>query len=244
MLPKIDVPVYETTLISTGKKVKFRPFLVKEQKLFLMAAQSEDPKEVIDIIKQVINNCLIAKVDINNLPMFDLENLFIQLRARSVGEVVNLRYNCNNTVKDDTGQDKVCGGLVKFDLNILDIHPEKNPEHTNKIELSKKLGIVMKYPTFEMIDKLNLQSGDMDKILDVLIACMDFIYDENQTYYIKDTPKEELVEFIENMQQSDLEKIQKFFDTMPKLRKMVHFKCPKCSYEEDMVIEGIQNFFV
>ncbi len=244
MLPKIDVPVYETTLISTGKKVKFRPFLVKEQKLFLMAAQSDDAKEVISIIKQVINNCIIGKVDIDSLPMFDLENLFIQLRARSVGEVVNLRYNCNNIVKGEDGQDKNCGALVKFDLNILEIQPEKNPEHTNKIELTKKLGIVMKYPTFEMIDKLNLQSGDMDKILDVVIGCIDYIYDENQMYYTKDTTKEEMVEFVENMQQADLEKMQKFFDTMPKFKKMVHFKCPKCKYEEDMVIEGIQNFFV
>ena len=117
-LPKLDTPIYETTLISTGKKIKFRPFLVKEQKLFLMASQSEEAKEVVNTIKQVLSNCILDDIDINSLPTFDLEHLFVQLRAKSVGEVVNLRYSCNNNVEDKDGGTKVCGGTVKIDLNL------------------------------------------------------------------------------------------------------------------------------
>ena len=244
-LPKIDVPTYETTLISSGKKVKYRPFLVKEQKLFLMASQASDEKETIDVVKQVLNNCIISDIDVDDLPTFDLEHLFMQLRARSVGEVVNLKYNCNNTVKDDKGEDKVCGGLVKFDLNILDIKPIIDPEHNNKIEISDKLGIVMKYPTLGMVKNFdNLQSESIDTIMDVIVSCIDFIYDADQMYYAKDSTKEELMEFVDNLQQDDLEKIQKFFTTMPKISKPLDFKCGKCGYEEKIVVEGIQNFFV
>jgi hypothetical protein len=244
-LPKIDVPTYETTLISSGKKVKYRPFLVKEQKLFLMASQSTDEKETVDVVKQVLNNCILSDIDVDDLPTFDLEHLFMQLRARSVGEVVNLKYNCNNTVKDDKGEDKVCGGLVKFDLNILDIKPTIDPEHSNKIAITDKLGIVMKYPTLGMVKNFdNLQTESIDTIMDVIVSCIDFIYDADQMYYAKDSTKEELMEFVDNLQQDDLEKIQKFFTTMPKISKPLDFKCGKCGYEEKIVVEGIQNFFV
>ena len=244
-LPKIDVPTYETTLISSGKKVKYRPFLVKEQKLFLMASQSNDEKETINVVKQVLNNCIISDIDVEDLPTFDLEHLFMQLRARSVGEVVNLKYNCNNIVKDDKGEDKPCGGLVKFDLNILDIKPTIDKDHDSKIQITEKLGIVMKYPTLKMVGNFdNLQNESIDSIMEIIVSCIDFIYDDDQMYYAKDSSKEELMEFVENLQQDDLEKIQKFFTTMPKITKPLDFKCGKCGYEEKIVVEGIQNFFV
>ena len=244
-LPKIDVPVYETKLISSGKTIKYRPFLVKEQKLFLMAAQAADEKETIDVVKQVLNNCIITDIDVDDLPTFDLEYLFMQLRARSVGEVVNLKYNCNNTLKDDKGEDKVCGGLVKFDLNLLEIEPTRSEEHNNKIVLSDKLGVVMKYPTLKMIgDTKALQDESIESIMDIIIKCIDYIYDADQMYYAKDSTQEELMEFVESMQQDDLEKIQKFFTTMPKMSKPLDFKCGKCGYEEKIVVEGMQNFFV
>ena len=244
-LPKIDVPTYETTLISSGKKVKYRPFLVKEQKLFLMAAQAADEKETIDVVKQVLNNCIITDIDVDDLPTFDLEYLFMQLRARSVGEVVNLKYNCNNIVKDDKDEDKVCGGLVKFDLHLLEIEPTRSEEHNNKIEISDKLGIVMKYPTLKMIGNTkNLQDENIEVVIDMIIKCIDYVYDADQIYYAKDSTQEELMEFLESMQQDDLEKIQKFFTTMPKISRPLDFKCGKCGYEEKIVVEGIQNFFV
>lgn len=241
-LPKIATPIYETNLISTGKSVRYRPFLVKEQKLFLMAAQSDDAKEVINTIKQVLNNCILSEdIKVNTLPVFDLEHLFLQIRARSVGEVVNLKYTCNNDVPNEEGGTKKCGGSVKIDLNLLEIEPTKNASHSNKIELTDKMGIVMKYPNFDMVQKLNIQNES--DLLDIVIACVDYIYDEDQVYYAKDTPKKELEEFIESLQQSDMEKIQFFFQTMPKLSKRFEFKCGKCGYSEDVNIEGVQNFF-
>ena len=243
MLPKLDVPVYEVKLISTDKTIRFRPFLVKEQKLFLMASESDDQKETVNVIRQVLKNCILDEIDVDNLSTFDLEFLFMNLRARSVGEIVDLKYKCNNTIKDESGEDKKCTGSVEFNLNLLEIQPTKNPEHNTKIQLTENLGICLKYPTFEMIQKYETMNEN-DVMLNVLIDCVDYIYDKEQIYYAKDSTKEEIIEFIDGLQQSHLEKIKIFFDTMPEIKKDVHFKCPKCDYEEDIEIKGMQNFFV
>ena len=242
-LPKIDVPIYEVKMVSTGKPIRIRPFLVKEQKLFLMASESDDPKETIGVIRQVLKNCVLDEIDIDNLPTFDLEYLFMNLRARSVEEVVDLRYKCNNTTKDEKGEEKKCNGVVEFKMNLLEVEPTKNPDHTNKIQLTDNLGLCLKYPTFEMINRYENMSEN-DIMINVLTDCIDYIYDKDNIYYAKDTPKKELEEFIDNLQQKDLEKVKTFFDTMPEVKKDVHFKCPKCSYEEDITIKGMQNFFV
>jgi len=243
MLPKLDVPTYEVGLISTGQTIRYRPFLVKEQKLFLMASESDDPKETINVIRQVLKNCIIDDIDIDSLPTFDLEWLFIQLRARSVEEIVHLNYKCNNNVKDEEGKDVKCNGVVEIDVNLLEIQPSRNPEHTNKIQLNDNLGLVLKYPTFEMIQKFESEKSD-DMITNVLVDCIDYIYDKEQMYYAKDTNKEELTDFVDNLQQKDLEKIRVFFDTVPQVKKDVTFECPRCKYKEDIAIQGIQNFFV
>jgi hypothetical protein len=242
MLPKLDVPIYETQLISNGQTVRYRPFLVKEQKLFLMAAESDDPKDTINAIKQVLRNCVLDDIDIENMATFDIEYLFLQLRARSIGEVVNLRFNCNNTVTEK-GEEQKCGNLVKIDVNVLDVNPIKSENHTNKVQITEKIGVVLKYPTFGSIDFAGLDTQDMQQILNVIVSCIDYIYDEEQVYYAKDTKKEELVEFIENMKQTDLEKISSFFTSLPKLKKEIHFHCDKCNYEEDITLEGVQSFF-
>jgi len=242
-LPKLDVPTYEVDLISTGKTVRFRPFLVKEQKLFLMASESEDSKEIINVVRQVLKNCIIDEIDIDSLPTFDLEYLFMNLRARSVEEVVKLKYKCNNNIKDEKGDENKCIGIVEFDLNLLEVKPTKNPNHTNKIQITDNLGICFKYPTFEMVQKYeNLSENDL--MMNILVDCIDYIYDKDNIYYAKDTSRKELEEFVDNLQQKDLEKFQSFFDTIPEIKKDVHFKCPKCSYEEDITIKGMQNFFV
>jgi hypothetical protein len=242
-LPKIDVPIYTVNLVSTGKPIRFRPFLVKEQKLFMMASESEDPNEMISTIRQVLKNCILDEIDVDNLPTFDLEFIFMNLRARSVEEVVNLRYKCNNTVKNEKGADENCTGLVEFDVNILEIQPTKNEKHKDKIQLTENLGISFKYPTFEMLQKYEKMSEN-EIMLQILIDCIDYIYDKENIFYTKDTPKKELEEFIDSLQQKDLEKFKEFFDTMPEIKKDVHFKCPKCNYEEDITIKGMQSFFV
>ena len=243
MLPKLDVPIYEVKLISTGKTIRFRPFLVKEQKLFLMASEATDPKETINTIRQVLKNCILDELDIDSLPTFDLEFLFMNLRARSVEEVVDLKYKCNNIVKNDKDEDITCTGSVEFKLNLLEIQPIKDPNHTNKIQLTENLGIALKYPSFDMIQKYEDKS-ESEIMSSMLVDCIDYIYDKDQIYYAKDTSREELVEFVDNLQQKDLEKIKVFFDTLPEIKKDVHFKCPKCSYEEDIQIKGLQSFFV
>ena len=243
MLPKLDVPMYTVNLISTGKPVRFRPFLVKEQKLFLMASESEDSNEMVSVIRQVLKNCVLDEVDIDSLPTFDLEYLFMNLRARSVEEIVDLRYKCNNTVKGDNGEDKKCSGVVEFKMNLLEVQPTKNPDHKNKIQLTENLGIAFKYPTFEMIQRYEkMDEGQV--MMNILVDCIDYIYDKDQVYYAKDSTRKELEEFVDNLQQKDLEKFKEFFDTMPEIKKDVHFKCPKCEYEEDITIKGMQNFFV
>lgn len=237
-LPKINAPVYETNLISTGKTIQFRPFLVKEQKLFLMAAESDDAKDVTNAIKQVLNNCIMTEnVDIDTLPVFDLEYLFLQLRIRSVGEISKLKYKCNNKIAEE----KVCGAIVEIDVDLNSINPTIPKEHSQKIELSKDMGIMMKYPNFSILNKLNIESElDMFKIV---VSCIDYIYDKDTIYYSKDYTTAELNDFVDNMSQEDLEKVKNFFSTMPKIEKDLEFKCKKCGYTEQMHVEGIQNFF-
>jgi hypothetical protein len=243
MLPKLDIPTYTVKLISSGKTIRYRPFLVKEQKLFLMASEADDAKETINTIRQVLKNCILDEIDVDHLPTFDLEYLFMHLRARSVEEVVELKYKCNNEVDDEEGVKIKCSGSVAFKLNILEVEPTINPEHTNKIQLTENLGICLKYPTFEMIQKYDT-IGEEEVMTSILVDCVDYIYDKDQIYHAKDSTKEELEEFVDNLQQKDLEKIKKFFDTMPEIKKDVHFKCPKCEYEEDITIKGLQSFFV
>lgn len=236
-LPKIDVPIFSVELPSTKEKVTFRPFLVKEQKLFLMNAENNDPKETINVIRQVLKNCVISSLDIDALPVFDLEYLFLNLRARSVSEVVNLKYKCNNTVED-----KVCGTINEINVNVLEIKPTVYPEHTNKIQLTDNVGICMKYPTFEMLNEMAGKS-EGDVIMETIYNSIDYIYDNESVYQAKDISRKEIEDFIDNIQQKDLEKLRVFFDTMPKIKKEIEYKCKKCDYQEKIVLEGIQDFF-
>jgi hypothetical protein len=239
MLPKIDVPVYTIKLLSTGKEVKFRPFTVKEEKLFLMANESADVETIIDTTKQVLNNCIVTELDIEKLPVFDIEYLFLNIRARSVSEVVTLNYKCNNNVPTEEDKESKCNHLVKFDLNVLDIKPVSKKEVDSKIPLTENIGIVMRYPNFNTMKKYG-----SDDIIKMTADCIEYVYDKEQIYYSKDTTEEERVEFIESLQTKDLEKIKEFFDNMPKLSKNLDFKCGKCGYEEKILLEGIENFFV
>ena len=152
MLPKIDVPVFSINLISSGKEIKFRPFTVKEEKLFLMASESQEFKTIIDTTKQVLNNCIISDIDVDKLPIFDIEYLFLNIRARSVSEIINLSYKCNNDIKNEEDEEThKCANVVQIDLNVLDIKPKTDKKPETKIEITEKLGIVMKYPNFNAL---------------------------------------------------------------------------------------------
>ena len=242
-LPKIDVPVYSTKLISTGKTVKYRAFTVKEEKLFLMANESEDVDTVIDTIKQVLNNCIVTKgVNVEELPLFDIEYLFLKLRAVSVGEVVNLRYKCNNILpKLDDEEEKKCNHVVEIDLNLNEI-TQDSVKIEKTIQITDTMGVTMKYPTFDLLKDFDVNQ-EVDSIIKMTVKCIDFIYDKDNVYYAKDAKEQELIDFVESMQSKDLEKIKDFFISMPKLKKQLDFKCGKCGYQEKIELEGIQSFF-
>jgi hypothetical protein len=242
MLPKIDVPIYEVKLISSGKLIQFRPFLVKEQKLFLMNTENDDVESTVKVIRQVLKNCVLSDIDIDSLPIFDLEYLFMHLRARSVSEVVELKYRCNNTVKDEKGEEKDCGHVNNISFNVLEIKPTITEGHTTKFKLNDKVGIVMKYPTFELMQKTSGKQEN-DIIMDLIYASIDQVYDQDNVYHMKDSTRDEIIEFVDNMQQKDLENIRKFFDTMPKMKKEIDYNCKKCGYQENITLEGVQSFF-
>jgi hypothetical protein len=241
MLPKIDVPIYELILPLTKKSIRFRPFLVKEEKILLMAMESSESDSILLAIKQILTNCCIDDLDVDQLPITDIEYLFLNLRARSVNEIVELPYRCNNKVDGE----KECGNIVTLEMNLLDIHPEVHEKKIDKIEFNESMGILIKYPSFKMVEEAQKQDGpEIDKLMNILIACIDGVYTEETIFYSKDVPKKELMEFIENLTREQFSKVQEFFETMPKIKKDVEFNCAKCGYNETITIEGLQNFFV
>ncbi len=247
MLPKIDVPIYELDLPLSKKRVKFRPFLVKEEKILMMAMESDTDDSTMLAIKQIITNCCLSdNVDIETLPITDLEYFFLNLRARSIGEIVDLQYKCNNKIKDEeSGEEKDCGNVVRLEVNVLDIKPEISENHTTKVPLSPNMGIVMKYPSFKMVeDNAKLEGGEIEKLMNILLTCIESVYTEDSIFYTKDISKEELSEFVENLTRDQFAKVQEFFDTMPKIKKQLDFTCKKCGYHETINVEGLQSFFV
>ena len=202
-----------------------------------MATQSDDEKEMVTTIRQVIKNCLIDELNLETLPAFDLEYLFLNIRAKSVNEVVEVRYKCNNTVDE-----KVCGNYEKFEINLSEVKPTISDEHSKQIMLRDDLGMMMKYPTFEMLYEITGKTEE-EIVFEILPKCIDYIFDNDMKYPVKDTPAEELNEFLDNLQQKDMEKIQQFFSTIPRLKTEVKFQCKKCKYEEDITVEGLQSFF-
>jgi hypothetical protein len=241
MLPKIDVPIYEITLPLLQKKVKIRPFRVKEEKILLMAMESEDDAAVLLAIKQIVNNCCVDNMDVDSLPVLDLEYMFLQLRARSIGEIIDLQYRCNNDV-DKEGETKKCNNIIKLSFNALEVEPQTEESHKKEIQLTPKLGVVMKYPDFKLVNKISNLS-ETELIAKMVAGCVDYIFDNDSVYYAKDASDGELLDFVDSLTREQFEKIQEFFDTVPKMKKNLTFKCSKCGYEEELVLEGIQSFF-
>lgn len=235
-LPLSNTPVFTLTVPSTEKKVKYRPFLVKEEKALLIAQQSEDPVVMIDTIKNIIQSCVKDDLDVDSLATFDIEYIFAQIRAKSVGEYVDLIFYCDTCTSEDA---KV---KMTFDLTTLKV--EKGDTHTTKIDLFEDVGVAMKYPNIETITKLqNLSDGGVDQIFSIITDCIDYIYNSEQVFYAKEHSKKELEEFLENMTPEQFAKVQNFFETMPKIRQEVDYTCPVCGKQHHKVLEGIQSFF-
>lgn len=235
-LPMQKTPWYTTKIPSTEQTVKFRPFLVKEQKALLLAQQSEDQLTMIDTLKSVLLDCLQDKVDVDSLATFDLEYLFSQIRAKSVGEIVELILRCD-TCEDEKAK-------VKVSVNLTDLKVEKPEGHTKNITLFEDVGVVMKYPKIDVLQKIeSLQEGDIESVFNLMTDSIDIIYAGEELHHAREYSKKELTDFLENLTEDQFKKIQNFFETMPRLEKKLDYKCPMCQKDQSVLVQGIDSFF-
>jgi len=236
-LPKIDAPVYELDLPLSKKHIRFRPFLVKEQRNLMMAMESDDKNNIEKNIRQVLHNCTLTDgIDIDELPILDVEFYFLQLRARSVGEVVENKYKCENLVDD-----KPCGNLMESNLNLLDIKVNMPEKQSDVIQLNDKLSIKLKYPQFSILSS-DLGSAT-DLAFSMIINSIEYIFDGEQYYYAKESSVEELTEFVESLNQQQFTKIEDFFANLPTLNKTIEMDCRKCGFHHTIEVEGLESFF-
>ena len=239
MLPKIDTPVYELTLPVSKKPVKYRPFLVKEQKNLLMAMEADDKESIERNVKQILHNCTLTQsISIEELPVVDVEYYFLQLRAKSVGEIVENKYICNNEVNGTA-----CGNsmLVKFDIN--DIKVEQDSNSSDIINVTDKISIKMQYPKFSTMENLKNSTTSVDMAFKIVADSIEYIFDGDQYYYANEADPKELVEFIESLNSEQFTKLEEFFKNLPKIKKELNFTCSKCGFQHHIDVEGLENFF-
>lgn len=235
-LPTIATPTFELELPSTGKTVEYRPFLVKEEKVLLYALESENQKQITNAVKTVIKNCVKTKgVKIETLPTFDIEYLFLNIRAKSVGEEIELNLIC-----PDDGETE-----VPVTINVDDINVRKNPDHDKQIKLDDNIMIEMKYPSLNEFVKENFDSENLDpeKSFELIASCVDKIYTEEEVWETANCTKKELMDFVEQMNSTQFRKLEQFFVTMPKLSYAVPLKNPVTGVESEVVLEGLASFF-
>jgi len=236
-LPKIATPTYELELPSTGETIKYRPFLVKEEKLLVIALESEDTKQISTAIRAVIKNCILTRgIKVEQLPTFDIEYLFLNIRGKSVGEELEVNLIC-----PDDGETQVA-----VTINLDDIKVKKSDNHSNRIQLDDSIMMEMKYPSLDEFIKNNFdlkEQSAMDQSFELIASCIGTIFTEDEVWAAADCTKKELNEFLESMNSSQFKDIEKFFETMPKLSHTVKVKNPKTKKESDVVIEGLASFF-
>ena len=234
-LPKIDVPIYELTVPSTDEKIKYRPFLVKEEKLLLIAMESGENSDILRAVKDIVDACTFNKMKIGNMPMFDVEYIFLQIRAKAVGEVSTLRVLCLDDMKT----------YAKVEVDLNEIEVQVTDAHTNKIELTDAMGVIMKYPTVNSFVENKIDDISPANMLDVIITCIDKIYDKKgeEVFDAKDSTKQELIDFVEQMNTTQFADVQKFFDTMPSLTHEITVKNPKTKKESKVTLNGLNDFF-
>ena len=236
-LPKIATPTYELELPSTGKSIKYRPFLVKEEKVLVIALESEDNKQITNAIKAVLKSCVLTKgIKVETLPTFDIEYLFLNIRGKSVGEELDVTLIC-----PDDGETEVS---VQIDLD--DIQIQKNDDHTNQVKLDNSLMMELRYPSLDQFIKSNFDFDDknqMDQSFALIASCIDKIYSEDEVWATADCTKKEINDFLESMNSAQFKEIEKFFETMPKLKHTVTITNPKTEVESEVVLEGLASFF-
>jgi T4 bacteriophage base plate protein len=239
-LPKISTPTYELVLPSTGKTIKYRPFLVKEEKILILALESQSTKEITNAIKQVLKDCIITKgIKVEELPTFDIEYIFLNVRGKSVGESLDLIITCG-----DDGETQ-----VPVTVFIDQIKVEEDPEHKRDIQLDTDLVLRMKYPSLDQFIKTNFDfssnqsSSSIDRSFDIIASCIDVIFNAEESWSAADSTKKELTDWIETLTPNQFKEIETFFDTMPRLSHTVKVINPKTKVESDVVLEGLTSFF-
>ena len=234
-LPKLEVPIYELTVPSTDEKIKYRPFLIKEEKILLIAMESGENEDVIQAVKQIVSECTFNKLKLGSMPMFDVEYIFLQIRSKSVGEVSKLKVLCR-----DDGET-----YANVEVDLTEIEVQVNDDHTNKIELTDEMGVIMRYPTIDSFSTAGISDITADNMLDVIVTCIDKIYDKKgeEVYDSKDSSQKELMDFVEGMNTQQFQDVQAFFDSMPKLRHEVTVVNPKTKVENVVALSGLNDFF-
>lgn len=240
MLPKIELPIFEVKMPSSGKKLKARPFKVKEEKLLLMAIESNDDNEILDATKQVINNCVIDdKFDVDSLPFFDADYLFIVLRAKSVGESIDIKFTCNNYT--DSG---LCGEIFSSKIDILNCKIEKDESIKSDIVLQGNITVKMRYPSYTSMRQMDMEMDNYSQKIDIIMECIEMVVDKDSVYTRKDFTKEELLEFIENLSKENFSRLEKFVDNFPSFVVTSKAKCPKCKFTHNIEYKEFESFFV
>ena len=234
-LPKIVTPSYELTLPSNGKKIRYRPFLVKEEKILILAIESDSLKEISRSIKDILKNCILTKgIKVDELPTFDIEYLFLNIRSRSIGESIELVVTC-----PDDGETK-----VNTTIYIDEIEVKKNKEHNTDVKIDDTYTMRMKYPSLdEFIDENFNFEGQSDNSFDIIASCIDMVFSEEEAWEAKDCTKKELIEFVEQLNSSQFKEIEKFFDTMPQLSHEIEVVNPKTKVKSTVTLEGLASFF-
>jgi len=234
-LPKLTTPIYELVVPSTDEKIKYRPFLVREEKILLIAMESGASEDIVQAVKSIVEECTFNKLNLGDMPMFDVEYLFLNIRAKSVGEISSLRLLC----PDDSET------YTEVEVNLSEVIVQVEKEHTNKIELTDEMGIYMKYPTIDSFAQTGITEVTPVNMLEVITTCVAQIYDKKgeEVFDAKDQTKEELIEFIEQLNTKQFAELQKFFDTMPKLKHVVKIENPKTKVKSDILLQGLSDFF-
>lgn len=228
-LPKISVPKHKLSIPSTKQEITYRPFLVREEKILLMAIESNDERNMADATKEIIRNCVYDDINVDTLTTFDIEYIFLQLKCKSKGEITELVFKCNKCKSENN---------VKINLGTIKVEFDK--KHSNKIEIQDGIGIVMKYPNISMVSVKD--ESQTDQLFRILESSIDYIYDTDTTYKGEDQTVSELNEFIEQLPDSVFDKFKEFFNTMPKLKKEIKFACKKCKEKNKYTLEGLQSF--